>query len=409
VSAEVLPEDVRGVDAAVLAPIVGAALGRDVARVGSWRVERIGGGAPRASGGIFRFVGTALEGVEEVGWSVVLKAVTRGDHERRTEGDASDPRNLHYAPREWLAFASGLLEELPGLAAPRCFGAEEREDGGCWLWLEDVPEAGSARWPIGRYARAARHVGEMNGAYAEERRDDDGRPRGRRARPIPEYPWLSSGYVPYLRTRLARRPWEEKTAEAETWEHPAVRRLFPAPLHERVAAFLARRAGLVEALATLPETLCHNDAFRRNLIGTGGEDGYERTVAIDWEYFGRGPIGLEAGQLVSSSMLFGDADAAECRELDAAVFESYLDGMRAAGWRGDPRDARLGYCAFAAAYWGVGALNTAIHAVTSEDPSTRTNLEGWLRMPLERVAEQMAGLGRYLLELGDEAAALSGA
>jgi hypothetical protein len=92
---------------------------------------------------------------------------------------------MHHPPRERLAFTSGLLADLPGLGAPRCFGAEERADGATWLWLEDVPEAGPSRWPVARYATAARHVGEMNGAYLA-------------GRPLPDHPWLSGGYVPYL-------------------------------------------------------------------------------------------------------------------------------------------------------------------------------------------------------------------
>ena len=392
-----LPEEVLAVDAGALGPIVRAALGRPGGTPLTWRAARIGGGAPRATGGTFRFAGLASDGgVNDLPWSAVLKVTDRADHGRRTEGDASDPRNMHYAPRERLAFASGLLADLPGLAGPRCFAAEERADGGSRLWLEDVPEVGPARWPIARYARAARHIGEMNGAYAEPRA-------------IPDYPWLSAGYVPYLRARAAVRPWEEEMTQPEAWAEPRVRRLFPEPLHGRVARALALRPRLVEVLAGLPKTLCHNDAFRRNLIGTGGRDGHERTVGLDWEYLGRGPLGVDSGLLVTTSMLFGDADAAASRDLDTAVFESYLDGLRAAGWRGDPGTARLGHAAIGATRWSVGPLNTAIQAATSADPATRTNLEGWLRMPLEQVAEQLAHLGRHLLELADEAAALSGA
>jgi hypothetical protein len=94
----------------------------------TWRAERVGGGAPRAGGGIFRFTGTARDGDEALEWSVVLKVTVAGAHRRRTQGDASDPRNMHYAPRERLAFTSGLLADLPGIAAPRCFGAAELPD-----------------------------------------------------------------------------------------------------------------------------------------------------------------------------------------------------------------------------------------------------------------------------------------
>jgi hypothetical protein len=33
------------------------------------------------------------------------------------------------------------------------------------------------------------------------------------------------------------------------------------------------RAQLLEALAGMPQTLCHLDAFRRNVIATRGDDG----------------------------------------------------------------------------------------------------------------------------------------
>src|SRR5207237_402832 len=83
-----------------------------------------------------------------------------------------------YGKREALAYASGLLDDLPGgIAAPRCFAVEERTDESCWLWLEEVGDRHGSRWPLSQYARAARALGRFNGAYLA-------------GRALPAYPWL---------------------------------------------------------------------------------------------------------------------------------------------------------------------------------------------------------------------------
>jgi hypothetical protein len=384
-----LPDAVRAIDTAELAPVVRAASGRPDAAVGAWAVERLGRGAYRPGGGVFRLSGSARDGDEQVDWSAVLKVVVPGDRSRFAAGDAADPRNMHYWAREPLAFASGLLDDLPGIAAPRCYGVEERP-GSYWVWLEDVREAGPARWPLERYATAARHLGAFNGAFAA-------------GRALPAHPWLGSGYVPYLAGYTPPRP--DDLLDPATWEHPALRRLFPVPPIGRVGAALGLRPRLVDALARLPETLCHNDPFRRNLVGTGDGDGRERTVALDWEYVGVGPVGADPAILTTATLLFGEFDGTRSRELDQTVFEEYLAGLRSTGWRGEPAAVRLAYVALAGARWGFGPLWRAVQAATTEDPEVRTRLERWLELPIDRCAEQFAGFGLFLLDLAAEAEA----
>lgn len=388
-----LPEDVAALDATALAPLARAALGAPAVRVVGWRTERIGRGAPRATGGVFRLRGTGdVDGVERP-WSLILKLVSSGAHGRWTAGDETNPRSLSYWPREPLAFASGLLADLPGIAAPACYRVEERPDG-YRLWLQDVPEAGPARWPLARFATAARHLGLFNGAYAA-------------GRPVPDHPWLSGGYVPWFRgLQASPRPVPAELEDPATWQQPAVRRLFPEPLADRARAVVAQRGPLIDALEALPTTFCHNDAFRRNLIGATDAGGNERTVAVDWEYVGLGPLGVEPALLTGASLQFGEFDPARRRELDQAVFEGYLDGLRAAGWRGDPAPVRLAYAALAVARWGVGGLWRAVDAATTRDPDNRARLEAWLEMPIDRVAEQFAGFGGFVLDMADEALGL---
>jgi len=53
-------------------------------------------------------------------------------------------------------------------------------------------------------------------------------------------------------------------------------------------------------------------------------------------------VGEELAPLVAASVLFAGADPGALRELDACVFELYLEGLREAGWQGDTRLVRLG-------------------------------------------------------------------
>ncbi len=96
-------------------------------------------------------------------------------------------------------------------------------------------------------------------------------------------------------------------------------------------------------LARLPQTLCHHDTARSNLIARRRDDGATDIVAIDWESTRPGAVGAEIATLVSANLRKGDFPADRAAELDTAVVEAYLAGLRDAGWSGDPRMARLGY------------------------------------------------------------------
>jgi hypothetical protein len=105
-----------------------------------------------------------------------------------------------------------------------------------------------------------------------------------------------------------------------------------------------------DALDRLPQTLCHLDLFRRNLFAQKTADGDYQTVAVDWAYAGRGAIGEELVPLVQASVATFEVDLALAQELEDIVFEGYLEGLRDAGWRGDPRQVRLGYTAASLRY-----------------------------------------------------------
>ncbi len=90
----------------------------------------------------------------------------------------SSETHVLYWKREALVYQSDLLDDLPGgVRGPRCYAITEQPDGSVWLWLEEVKEIYGPRWPLEQYARAAHHLGHMNGAYLA-------------GRPLPSYPWL---------------------------------------------------------------------------------------------------------------------------------------------------------------------------------------------------------------------------
>jgi hypothetical protein len=346
------------------------ALGREP---GEWRAARLAVGSSRGGGGIWRLAGAD--------WSLVLKVIVR--HARADRGGdlVDEPGHFFYWRREPLAYASGLLDDLPGLRAPRCERVEERADGGYHLWLEDVADEGG--WTLERYALAARHLGRFNGAY----------PRGR---PLPEQPWLHRGFGPLWRAES-----EEAVApfrRPETWADPRARALLPERDVRRVLAAWDERGRLEQLADGAPTTLCHYDAFRGNMAAAGQE-----TVLFDWEYVGLGALGQDPAHLAVESLFMGHVPGGEAGALDAAVFAGYLAGLADAGWRGDAPAVRRAYCASASRRWLTTAVRRAVQAATCDDPALRARFERWMGMPIEECARQLADVTRLLLGFAEDA------
>jgi hypothetical protein len=216
-----------------------------------------------------------------------------------------------------------MLHGLPGgdVIAPTCFEVQERPDGSIWLWLEDVKENVANPWPVEQYAVAARHLGRFNGAYLT-------------GQAIPAEPWIPCNWL---------RMYVENAAPAIDFmhrepHHLLVERMYPGIVHPQVLAIWDEREALLDMLENLPQVFCHQDAFRRNLFARGG-----KTVAIDWGYMGNAPVGAELVALVAGSLSFWEIPAERVLDLDRLCFEGYLQGLRDAGWSGDPKVVRAGY------------------------------------------------------------------
>jgi hypothetical protein len=360
-----------------LRDVVQTALDEPGAVVNSWDVARLSGAfeAQAPASLLYLVSGAATLGQAERPWRVVLKVLA-------PVTSHADPGAIDYPKRETLLYSSGALDSLAsGLVAPRCHGYDERPDGAGWLWLEYVQVEDDGVWPRARWALAARHLGQFNGAYLT-------------GRPIPRAPWLGARR---LRTWLERRePLVARISAAAL--DPQVSRWWPRSIVDAILGLWAERDTYCDALDRLPQTFCHGDAIRRNLLSRRRPDGTAETVAIDWEYAGYYAAGEEVGQTLSVASAFFDLNPADLPTLDEELFASYLAGLGEAGWRGDPRPVRFAYCAHAALRNLVNAVGTIVPGEAERPGIIRNHGHSW-----EELAERRAEIRPFLLELADEA------
>jgi hypothetical protein len=364
------------IDQATLTPLVQSALNSDAAEEFDWACEQLHGGIGMGTA-IYRFAGQGRDGEQEVPWSLILKTLCPAENNTHVSA-------WNYYKREADAYRSGLLDELPGgLAAPRCFGVVEHPDGTCWIWLEDVGEEIGPQWPLEHYGLVARHAGQLNGAYLVERS-------------LPAWPWLSSGWlrgyvalsapaIPLIRNYL---------------DHPLVRRAWPGEASARLFRLWEERDLYLDALDRLPQTLCHLDLFRRNLFARKTADGQDQTVAVDWAFAGRGAIGAELVPLVLASFAFFEIDLGQTESLEEIVFEGYLEGLGDAGWRGDPRQVRLGYAAGSLRF-RFAELNRTMEFILDE--SQHPFVEQAFGRSVEEIQDHWGQVGSLVDSLTDEA------
>lgn len=86
------------------------------------------------------------------------------------------------------------------------------------------------------------------------------------------------------------------------------------------------------------------------------------------------------------------------RTLDRVIFESYLEGLSAAGWQGDRSVVRCAFALFTALKYG--CLLFWLHQITDE--SQHSSWEQRRGHPLDECLQQQATLIYYLLDLADE-------
>ncbi len=221
--------------------------------------------------------------------------------------------------------------------------------------------------------------------------------------------FIFNGHLPpkeaWLKTDLIRK-YMQMTAPSfqrlfSQRDLPVIRSLFPPAIVDSLAKMWQDREQHLAVLDRLPQTLCHGDAQFSNLFlvpTSGGELG---TVAIDWSGIGRASIGYDPAQMLTLALIW--SDYAQSLAIEAAIFQGYLDGLRAAGWQGDPRLTRLG---FTSAILKVRATFVMRLLSTVSDNG---EVSGWFKralqergQSLEQWCESKAWLQPYLRSLFEE-------
>ena len=369
-----ITQQVRDLGPQTLAPLIRQALDRDDATPVGWEHRPLydGLGAAVALSTVHRLTGTARVGGATLPWSLILKVLARPAGPTDATG-----RPIAGWEREVLTFRSGLLDDLPpGLAAPRCFAIEERPEA-IWLWLEDVAEAVGTRWPLARFALAARHLGRFNG-------------RALAARLPPDAPWLSRAV---LRGRAERNAafWEGRVPVRD---RALLDRFFPGDLLARARRVWDERYQLLDVLDRLPQTLVHGDADRRNLFARHGANGEDETVAIDWAWTGVAALGEEMVNLVAASAIWFQVAARDLPALAQACLESYAVGLADAGWQGDARLPRIGFAVGTALRYGpFGPFTVMLQHPEMGPAMARATGHG-----LEERADRMASVQQFAFD-----------
>jgi hypothetical protein len=85
------------------------------------------------------------------------------------------------------------------------------------------------------------------------------------------------------------------------------------------------------------------------------------------------------------------------------AFTGYLEGLREAGWRGDPAQVRLAYCAASALRYGLWGAWLAGQLAREEDGHQAVS--AFFARPLGAVVKQFTLLLLLLLDHADEAQA----
>ena len=377
--ASTIDDQISAVDRAILAPFVRWILDREVVEILHWQFQPLTGGWD-LSNSLYRCTGAATVKGETFPWSLILKVI-------RFSEENDDPSHFRYWRREAQAYQSGALSQLPGgITAPQCFAAEEKPDGAYWIWMEDVKDESRNAWPLETYGVVARCLGRFNGAYLE-------------GRPLPNGPWVTRNWL---------RSYLESAGPAlkrlvNSMDHPLIRRSLPGLTANFFQKLWEERLEVLEMLEHFPQTFCHQDAFRNNLFFRHTPDQQPEVIAIDWDRCGIAAVGQEIGVLVHVSL--GAVPLEEAYHLEQIILDGYLDGLREAGWQGDPDMVRFSCAATICWRYGIGGFAGEL-VPWMLDEQSRAAIEQAFGLSVEQIADQTAAILPWFLYIYDQATRL---
>ncbi|NAZ76530.1 aminoglycoside phosphotransferase [Kineococcus sp. T13] len=241
---------------------------------------------------------------------------------------SNTPTDWNHWAREAAVYTDPRLRAgLAGTGLDLPAAEVERDEQGVDLWLEDVHGTAGADFSLADHVATATALGRW---------------QARPLRPAP--PWASRGF---LRAYSTSRPGNLALVDDDAaWARPLVRDTWPAHLRAGWQRLLAHREHLLDVVENLPRTLCHLDAWVANAVRRPGGE----VVLLDWAFAGDGAVGEDLGNYLPDAVFDLFWPAERLAELEAACWPAYLDGLRAGGWEGSEREARLGVVASCVKY-----------------------------------------------------------
>lgn len=280
---------------------------------------------------IVRVSGQAMVGGAIRDWSCVVKLIDPS----LESGDAAawnDP-TIEEKVYELGLFADSGVPLRPA----RCFGISQVDERTKLIWLEDMGKAPQPPWTAGQYMSAARHAGEFNGLMTQE---------------PPVLPFELPVDVHRAR-RNAMNGGPAIQSLLENSSHPLLRAALQDVPAESVAELDSLCGELHETTPRLPHGIAFGDFHARNLFPLGHE-----TVAIDWAGLASDPVGADLSVLVGSGFSWGIDEAIMVGQSEPAIFEAYMDGLKASGWSGTRNDVRRAFFTHLPMYLAWAALLT---------------------------------------------------
>jgi hypothetical protein len=184
---------------------------------------------------------------------------------------------------------------------------------------------------------------------------------------------------------------------AENAAHPIVKTAYRDIPVELTLEFESLWEQLLEMTPTLPHGIAFGDSHARNLFPLGQE-----TVAVDWAGLAQDPVGSDLSVLVGSGFTWGIDEAVMVAEHEPSIFESYVEGLKESGWRGERDDIRRAFFTHVPLYLCLTAQAPAAVATGRGERRrafwerrTETTLE---ELP-ERVVPIIAPIPGYVSEL----------
>ncbi|MCW3794571.1 phosphotransferase [Paenibacillus sp. LS1] len=321
----------------------------------SWKAEPLNPGLLNfTTSGIYRIRGMATIVGASLSWSLILKCI------RPDSAEKEDVTYHNYWKREAEIFSSGLLDHLPGrIIAPRCFAIQDRPDQTIGLWMEDVSGHSKCNhvWPLDDWGWIAERIGEFHGAYLT-------------GTSLPQQEWICPywlkswvrgcrQYAPSIQEpKLESGRGDDDTGARgrHIGVGDSVRYACGGSKQEQAHSiwqwfnqYSGQMDKVINSLDPLPRVLSHQDLAQGNIFMPSERLDDSVLTLIDWQFMSISGVGEELGKLFGVNASFGHITAEDIFAAKEEVFNRYVHGLRTAGWMGDERLARYGYCVAVAA------------------------------------------------------------